>query len=596
MKIIYWISFLAIGLCSCKKANIQSNKISCIATYSIDTHSLYRINNFRNLSVQPLPSNKNIAVGYNLNSAVWCTMQFKNHSSMDTSVCLSFPNIHLDSIQLYNHNEYQLIGDRTTNVSPYLHANAFEINLKGNETKEVVVRIKKIISFMDFSYEWHDTKDMESNSKRKMVETALFLGVIVLLILFNLLLYSISKQSIYILYVIHSILTLLYVMITSGFSRYLFMNDFLYFSEARIYTASIWYIGMSIFISQFLEVKKYQPKIFKSIMLLNIINTIMIGITLFLLMIKEYYFLRVFANLGYLIFLVNMFFVIRAAIYHLKINKNNSIYILASFLPHFIWSISIILKAYKITPNEINIDWLVYIALYEIVLFGYVLSRNYLTAFQQNNRLTKQIIEQKEKNIESIHSAQVRERRQIADIIHDSFGSKLAHILHLVDMQNHESVKTQIKELSYQIRELSHQIMPKSLEEGALISAIETEVNNWNTIQQKPSIRFYSYDFPEKMKEKWLLDIFLITLELMHNASKHASAQTMQIEFYTYPTEYVFQYTDDGIGFDANTAKGFGLTTITNRIENLKGTISIDSRMNEGTVVQISLPKLKQND
>jgi len=78
----------------------------------------------------------------------------------------------------------------------------------------------------------------------------------------------------------------------------------------------------------------------------------------------------------------------------------------------------------------------------------------------------------------------------------------------------------------------------------------------------------------------------------VNNSLKHGKSDTIIVEFYGHKKNYLFQYTDYGIGFNPQfTPKGFGLSTIENRILNHKGTFEINSQENQGTVIQITLPR-----
>jgi two-component system sensor histidine kinase UhpB len=47
---------------------------------------------------------------------------------------------------------------------------------------------------------------------------------------------------------------------------------------------------------------------------------------------------------------------------------------------------------------------------------------------------------------------------------------------------------------------------------------------------------------------------------------------------------------DDGKGIDPATPKGFGLTTMTERVKSLGGSCVIDSALKNGTTIRIEIP------
>jgi signal transduction histidine kinase len=281
-----------------------------------------------------------------------------------------------------------------------------------------------------------------------------------------------------------------------------------------------------------------------------------------------------------------------ASIVNYKINKKNSLYVLFAFLPHFVWGTLFVLKSFEILEIDFLENLVVYIGLYEVSLFGYVLTKNYLETFQKNNALILEIIAEKEKSIQLITQVQVRERRNIANVIHDNLGSKIAYVLQLLQLKNIALANTNIQEIANDIREISHRILPKSLDEGALLDSLKSQIHILNSGLQHVKIELFAYDFPEKINEIWVYDLYLISLEIINNAIKHGKSDHITIEFYGYTKNYRFQFTDDGIGFNEHkTPKGFGLENIEKRIHNYKGNFEINSIENEGTIIQISIPK-----
>jgi signal transduction histidine kinase len=268
--------------------------------------------------------------------------------------------------------------------------------------------------------------------------------------------------------------------------------------------------------------------------------------------------------------------------------------VLFAFLPHFLWGNYFVLKSFSIITVDFHEDWVIYIGLYEVLFFGYVLTKKYIETFQKNNALSLEILAEKENSIMVITQVQIRERRNIANIIHDNLGSKIAHVLQLFKLNNTALAQTNIQELAADIREISHQILPKSLDDGALLDSLKSQIYVLNTGLPHLKMELFAYDFPENINEIWVYDMYLIALELINNAIKHGKSNHIIIEFYSYEDNYQFQFSDDGVGInEQEIQKGFGLENIEKRIHNYKGIFEINSVLNQGTIIQISIPKNK---
>jgi len=590
MRIIYLISFLLFPLLSC--AQTTNKSISVVSSYAVDQNSSWTSRTLKQQKFQPFKQNSKVNIGYNKNAAVWCRFIVKNvNASQSTKTWLCFNNNHIDSLSLYDGSLIKTIGDRTVGQSPFIETLAFELNLQPGEEKLLWVRVKKETSYLDFSYSLEDQAYLEGKSSQKTALTSFFIGMVFLLLMINGILFFMTKNRLYVYYIGYSILTVFYTAITTNFAKHVLFPEFRFFSEGRVYTGALWYIALSIFLGYFLKLKENQPVKHKLIIVLGGINFLLILTSISLLVFFRGFEFRYFFVLGYIIFLASIVVLFWAALTHLKIEKTQAIYALLAFAPQFIWGACLILKTFEIIPKSLGDNWMLFMGLYEVFLFGYVLSRNYIDIFLKNNELMQQVIFEKESSLRAISEVQLRERRNIANLIHDNVGSKIAHIIHLFDMKNAGLAKQTINELAEDIREISHKILPKALDEGALISSLQSQISSLNAGLTGAKIELFCYDFPDKIDEKWIYDLYLIALEVINNAIKHGNAELITIELYKYPKNYHFQFTDDGLGFDLQkTSKGFGLENIEKRVNYYKGNFEISSVKNEGTIIQINIP------
>jgi signal transduction histidine kinase len=590
MKIIYFLSFFLFNVAP---FIYGQGKIEVNAKYAVDTSSSWSVKTINGKFFRAYEVGERIDIGYNDNTTVWCVVKIKNtNKSKDAEVWLSFDNNHIDSLVVYEEKRLVgVLGDRTTYSSPFLTALAFRVNLKAGQEKEYYVSVKKEISALSFSFKLVDRNSLARKSDVKIAVISFFMGIVFLLILFNTLLLFITRKRLFLFYILYSVLSMLYVLVSTNYAKHLLFPDFLFFSELRIYVAFFWVIALSAFLSHYLSLKKLEPIKYNVILTLNVFNFCLIVITIVLLILGKLGLIKEFMLLGYFNFLVALGLMAWSAVLHLKINRSAAVYVILAFLPQNLWGLCFILNFFRIISTDVHVDWLMYCCLYEVLLFGYVLTRNYIDTFQKNNGLIKEITLEKEKSLQAITQVQIRERRSIANIIHDNFGSKLAYVLQLIQLKNIALAEKNIKILASDIREISHRILPKSLDEGALVSSLKSQVSSLNVGLGDAKIDLFSYDFPERLDEVWIYDLYLISLEIINNSLKHGNASSIIIELYGYSDAYVFQYSDDGKGFDlSHVAKGFGLENIEKRVRYYKGDFEINSTPGEGTVVQIIIP------
>lgn len=583
-----------LSLLWCWWAGAQSGEVRIReASVAVDPHSQWREDRLSEHAFRTLARPYRVSIGYNEDTAVWCRIVLENTDTDHARAAwLCLDNNHLDSITLIDKTGRRLLGDRTRQVSPFLETQAFQLHLAPGEKREVVLRVKKIISFFEFSFGLRDPGELTHHTSVKLVVISFLMGIIFLLLMFNAILLVITRDRTYAFYIAYSVLSAAYILISSYYAKFVFFGSFVYFSELRVYTASIWLMSLLAFLYHYLGIRQTQPGKYAIIRWLNLANVGIIVSTLVLLGYGHYTYLKAGFLIGYGLFFIAIVITIWAAVSNLRRRPSDSVYVLLAFLPHFIWGLAIILKAFGLTERDLHEDVLIYICLYEVLLFGYVLARNYIAAFHRNNQLMRDIIFEKEKSLQATSLAQIRERRSIANLIHDNVGSKMAYILQLLERNNVADARQNMGELAVEIRDISHKILPKSLDDGALEAAIRSQADTWNRVLTDSRIEVYAFDFPDKLQESWIPDVYLIAVEIINNALKHGKARQVDIELYGYPDQYVLQFTDDGKGFEISTSrKGFGLENAAARIRSYGGVLEINSRPGDGTVVQIVLPR-----
>lgn len=234
-----------------------------------------------------------------------------------------------------------------------------------------------------------------------------------------------------------------------------------------------------------------------------------------------------------------------------------------------------------------------------IIILFYFFFQN--TRLKQNNKLKDIQSKIQENIINASINAQETERKKIASFLHDNISALLSSAgLHLTvfTSQNQsppqEIVKTKslLKEAHDKVRDLSHQLMPTLLARFGLFYAMEDlcEKNSNSAIDFK-----YSSVIPTKIRynEDFEMKIYFIITELLNNITKHSQASKGTVSIQENNESLQIEITDNGKGIDTDKfefIEGFGLNQIQARINNLKGTFSISSKLDSGTAVSIVVP------
>lgn len=225
---------------------------------------------------------------------------------------------------------------------------------------------------------------------------------------------------------------------------------------------------------------------------------------------------------------------------------------------------------------------------------------------KQNAKMQSLVIEMNEKKSRSVIEAEISERKRIGQELHDGLGQMLSVArLNLTALSPNKRIAKERQERLVnsamysidtafnELRHISHNLAPtilttKGLEEAVL--DIVTRVNESSKIDTSCEIFGLNGHFDSLMENT----LYRAIQELINNVIKHAHANKIVLQLVQTDEEIMLMIEDNGIGFDPNNEnsilKGGGLQNIKSRIENLHGTIFIDSKRDRGTIISISIP------
>lgn len=204
--------------------------------------------------------------------------------------------------------------------------------------------------------------------------------------------------------------------------------------------------------------------------------------------------------------------------------------------------------------------------------------------------------------------AQEGERARIARELHDDASQQIAALSIMLsnlsrrltraapaaDLQAEvTSLQQRTMALAVSVRQISHTLHPGLLQYSGLVPALRAycaEVER----QTGLSVSLQSdHDFTDMSLEQSLC-LYRVTQEALRNTATHAQAQRADIRLSRSNGHAELAVGDDGCGFDLTRAggasAGLGLISIHERVRLAGGTVSIVSRRQAGTTVQVRIP------
>lgn len=214
--------------------------------------------------------------------------------------------------------------------------------------------------------------------------------------------------------------------------------------------------------------------------------------------------------------------------------------------------------------------------------------------------IAKDITEQKNKETNDLRiaiSTQEKERRRLANDLHDSLGQELNAIkmymnsLVVMDtssktfVETFETCKIILDNSLDTVRNISFDLMPKALEHGGLIQALSELVKRLSMVTE------IEYNFPKlnlKLDNESQINIFRVVQEFVNNSLKHAKNSKVEIHLSRKKKSIILLIKDYGKGFDMDSKKdGNGIFNIKTRIQALNAQHNFGSELNKGTYLEL---------
>ncbi|MEZ4802824.1 MAG: sensor histidine kinase [Gelidibacter sp.] len=192
-------------------------------------------------------------------------------------------------------------------------------------------------------------------------------------------------------------------------------------------------------------------------------------------------------------------------------------------------------------------------------------------------------------------------RNNIAADLHDEVGSSLSSIYMLTQLASSnvqdtqhgilDKVKTNAKETMEKMSDIVWMIKPEdnnseSLKDRMRRFVLEIcESKGIGCNLQVDNLMETKLTVPQKK------NLYLIFKEAVNNAIKYSETKTLDVIISQRPKTLTMIIQDYGYGFEMeNTKKGNGIVNMTARAEELKGTLRVQSKKEEGTKIELSFP------
>ncbi|OEK04406.1 tetratricopeptide repeat-containing sensor histidine kinase [Roseivirga misakiensis] len=223
-------------------------------------------------------------------------------------------------------------------------------------------------------------------------------------------------------------------------------------------------------------------------------------------------------------------------------------------------------------------------------------SKNLVLSYEQ--KVDKLLQEQETKALDAMIEGQEKERKHLAEELHDRLGSVLsAAKMHLeggydngLAPEQFESVNKMLKQAIDDTRQISHNMLSGVLTKFGLEAALYDLKENVSSLDNL-KVTLETKNLDKRLDIEKEVHLYRIVQELLSNTLRHANANKFDIKLQKDNTELLLHITDDGKGMDnINKASGIGLKNIASRAKKIGAKWNLTSSPGMGISATIILP------
>lgn len=241
-----------------------------------------------------------------------------------------------------------------------------------------------------------------------------------------------------------------------------------------------------------------------------------------------------------------------------------------------------------------------------VIISAYLLQKNtrkkQLLAEQAKDLEAQKVFtllkEQELASIDAMIEGQEKERKRIAEDLHDDLGALMAtvklHFDNIETAQNEDAVQktsSLLDEAYSKIRTIAHAKNAGVIANDGLLVAVKNMTSKISSAN-KVDMEVIAHGLENRLENSLELSLFRTIQELIANIIKHAEATKATIQLTQFQESLNIIVEDNGKGFDFKEIKetGIGLDNIKKRVEHLNGKLNIDSTLGKGTSIILDIP------
>lgn len=538
----------------------------------------------------------------------------KSKSPENSQVFIELANPSLNHVEVYvkdstnRYSQFYLSGDRYPFNNRKILSPAFfiPVHLRANSVHEYILKIANDYRQLHVPMVVWDAEYYQEYTRNRSYLWGSLLGFILLFLLVNTIVTLFARSWLLMYYLFYTISFSLYILAMKGLGFQLLWPENTIFQSYAMelfkYATGFFFIP---FIIKFFKTESSYPRLHG---VLQIMLLAFIAVTAFRLL----FVYTSFISPAFIMFITQLtsigliagdILIWYIAYHEFKTNKRwEALWV---FIVCTMFLINLVLMVALHLGFIPGWNWvenfLIFGFLMEVIILSTVLVYRYYILYKSNYQLAIDLGKAQKAAIHNFLDGQNEERKRLSEQLHDSISLSLANIKmrlsHAKSLITQQEVKEIINPLiedlgntSKDVRNISHSLSPLVLKRGTLESALEDLAQrtqwahpdikiHWNPVSNSdPAV-------PDHVSQ----NIYYIASELINNATKHAQAQEIYIDYIKENHSIELNVKDDGIGYSfENAINGLGLEHISQRVKLFNGLFSIN-RLEKGMEHRVQL-------
>lgn len=223
--------------------------------------------------------------------------------------------------------------------------------------------------------------------------------------------------------------------------------------------------------------------------------------------------------------------------------------------------------------------------------------------------LSRRTAQLKQLNEHLVHCEEIQ-RKTIASDLHDAIaqtlGMGISTIKNITESgttprkEDLQDIQSALEQALREVRSLIYRLSPPILDDFDIDIAIGFLVEETNAQEKTEFVYTNHVKGSIPLNHALKVTLYRAANELLTNIRKHSGTLKATIQLSVTDKDMILQVTDQGCGMDIEKAKnmqdfGFGLYSLSERIQNFGGTLKIASTPEQGTQITITTPVMTKD-